>query len=65
MLIPPTTGQMLAALAGPQPTTKPQRGGEPVRPQTRTAVEASERSEDSHRSRPREALRGARLDIAV
>lgn len=67
MFIPPTTSQPLpvTALAGSQPAAKQPRGDHQVRPQTRAAVEASERSEDSQRRPGQEGSRGARLDISV
>ena len=44
---------------------KQPRGGEQVRTQTRTAVDATEKQEASYRSRPRNDFVGRRVDLYV
>ncbi len=67
MFVPPaiTAPTPTAPVAAPQQVMKQPRGGEQVRTQTRTAVDATEKQEASYRSRPRNDFVGRRVDLYV
>lgn len=67
MFVPPTlpAPTPTTPVVAPQQVMKQPRGGEQVRTQTRTAVDATERQEQSYRARPRNEFVGRRLDLFV
>lgn len=66
MFVPPTApAPTPTAVVAPQQVAKQPRGSEPVRTQTRNAVDATEKSEHSYRSRPRSDFVGRRVDLYV